>query len=242
MLEDRTYTEARVFSCVVSAYENNDGQLDKKRAVAVMKIVWPENTKLVDVPREIQGTSPNQNQNRLRRNDFNRLMKLIRGKTGHQHLGLLQQSGETEPVTNPPASTLGSSETGGDSSETPVASDLEQPPTGRVATTVSRIVRDTELAKRIKSLHRQLCQLCGQTVQLADGTGYAEGHHLQPLGKPHDGPDIAENIVCLCPNHHAACDLGAIRLAASDLRPAGGHKVGQQFIDYHNRVVYRGAK
>jgi hypothetical protein len=126
--------------------------------------------------------------------------------------------------------------------EPPVASDLEPAPTERGVTIVSRIVRDTELARRIKGLHGQRCQICDETVRLADGTGYAEGHHLQPLGSPHDGPDVAENIVCLCPNHHAACDLGAIQLAASDLRSVDGHVVGQQFIDYHNRVVYRGKK
>jgi hypothetical protein len=48
------------------------------------------------------------------------------------------------------------------------------------------------------------------------------------------------NIVCLCPNHHAACDLGAIEVIADELRPAVGHFVEPSYIDYHNTVVYRG--
>lgn len=240
MLREPRKIDARVYACAVSAYENN-GEIETGRAVAVLNIVWP-GVDLGAVPSEIRGRTANQNNNRNRQDDFNRLIQLIRSESDRPHLEPSEHSGKVRPDANPPAYTPGSSETGGIDSEMSVASDLEHPPAERVVTTVTRVVRDTELAKRIKKLHSQLCQLCGQTVQLADGTGYAEGHHLQPLGKPHDGPDVAENIVCLCPNHHAACDLGAIRLAATDLRPAVGHMVGQQFIDYHNRVVYRGAK
>ncbi len=112
-------------------------------------------------------------------------------------------------------------------------------PAERIEATVCRIVRDTLLARRIKTLHNHECQLCGHTISLPDGSRYAEGHHIQPLGEPHNGPDTAENVLCLCPNHHAACDLGAILLAADDLRRVDGHVVGQRFLDYHNRVVYR---
>jgi hypothetical protein len=122
----------------------------------------------------------------------------------------------------------------------PPAADLDAPPADRVTTTVSRIVRDTELAAWVKRQHGHRCQLCGETIKLADGSGYSEGHHLRPLGKPHNGPDVAENIVCVCPNHHAACDLGAIRLDWHNLRVAPNHRVGVQFVAYHNEVVFRG--
>jgi predicted restriction endonuclease len=120
------------------------------------------------------------------------------------------------------------------------AQDLESPPADRVVTTVSRILRDTGLSNRVKVLHNYECQICGCTLLLADGSRYAEGHHVQPLGAPHNGPDVLGNIVCLCPNHHAACDLGAIALVADELRPAVGHFVEPSYIDYHNTVVYRG--
>ncbi len=38
---------------------------------------------------------------------------------------------------------------------------------------------------------------------------------MRPLGKPHEGPDTVENVLCLCPNHHVLFDRGAIGLDAS---------------------------
>lgn len=132
---------------------------------------------------------------------------------------------------------------GGVQGEHPAAERLALPyaavgPVKRVETIVYRIVRDTPLTRRIKTLHNYECQLCGHVISLPDGSHYAEGHHIQPLGDPHNGPDTAENVLCLCPNHHAACDLGAILLAVDDLRQVDGHVVGQRFLDYHNLVVY----
>jgi hypothetical protein len=122
----------------------------------------------------------------------------------------------------------------------PQAHDVEAPPVGRVQTTVLRVVRDTQLSNRIKVLHNHECQICGHTILLADGSRYAEGHHVQPLGGHHNGPDLPENIVCLCPNHHAAYDLGATQLTLDELRSVDGHTVGRQYIDYHNKTIYSG--
>jgi hypothetical protein len=122
---------------------------------------------------------------------------------------------------------------------TPAARDLTSTPTERVETTVSRILRDTRLSNRVKALHNYECQLCGCTLPLADGSRYAEGHHVQPLGAPHSGPDVPGNIICLCPNHHVACDLGAIDLVQNNLQSAVGHVVDQRYIDYHNSIIYR---
>ncbi len=226
-VQKRTYTEARVFSCVASAYENGNDEFDTRRAGAVMRVIWPQNAVLGgSVPSEIRGKSANQNNNRNRQADFIRLAQYLgadmRPSGGRSDVGQVAQEADVGGASN-------------QRSVPPAASDLNAPPAARVATTVSRIVRDTDLANWVKEQHNRLCQLCGETVRLADGSGYAEGHHLQPLGSPHDGPDVAENIVCLCPNHHAACDLGAIRLVATDLRSADRHAVGQKFLNYHNR-------
>jgi hypothetical protein len=123
---------------------------------------------------------------------------------------------------------------------TPAAIDLTVPPPERVETTTYRILRDTPKALRVKQLHKYQCQVCGHTIELSDGTRYAEAHHIQPLGNPHNGPDVAENILCLCPNHHAACDLGAIQLRLRKLRQVRSHVVHTRYIEYHNRVLYRG--
>ncbi|MEO6750427.1 MAG: HNH endonuclease, partial [Chthoniobacteraceae bacterium] len=84
-------------------------------------------------------------------------------------------------------------------SATQETSDLPQLPQERVPTITDRILRDTELARRVKSIHRSECQICGHTIQLPNGARYAEAHHIQPLGTPHNGPDILSNILCLCP-------------------------------------------
>ncbi|QFS89030.1 MULTISPECIES: HNH endonuclease [unclassified Marinobacter] len=98
--------------------------------------------------------------------------------------------------------------------ETPKASDLpegiEEP--GRTYTLTYRVLRDTTLARKIKVIHQDQCQICGMVVRLSDGKTYSEAHHIIPLGNPHNGSDIPGNILVLCPNHHVLCDYGAIEL------------------------------
>lgn len=116
------------------------------------------------------------------------------------------------------------------------AKDLEEPP-DRIQTIITRIVRDTARAKRVKQLHDYTCQVCGETLPLPDGSRYAEAHHVKPLGQPHNGPDVPENIIVLCPNHHALCDYGAITLNHDVLNSHMDHRVGREFVEYHNDVV-----
>ena len=122
---------------------------------------------------------------------------------------------------------------------TPKASDVSDVPPDRALTTTYRILRDTALARRVKVMHNYECQVCGNTIMLPDGSRYAEAHHIKPLGSPHDGLDVIGNILCLCPNHHAECDLGVIRLSLSSLRAAHGHKMDANFVKYHNRKIYQ---
>ena len=120
---------------------------------------------------------------------------------------------------------------------TPAAEDIQEPPE-RVETTTYRILRDTELARRIKRKHKFCCQICGEFIEMASKKRYAEAHHIKPLGRDHKGPDIAGNVICLCPNHHAECDLGVRRLSLKTLRQVEGHTVEKAFIDYHNKHIY----
>jgi hypothetical protein len=115
------------------------------------------------------------------------------------------------------------------------ADDLAEPPR-RIATNVSRIVRDTELAQEIKEMHNFECQVCGYSIRLSDGRRYAEAHHIQPLGGGHNGTDVRGNIICVCPNHHAELDLCSLRISIAMLRRIPGHKIGARFIDYHNNL------
>jgi hypothetical protein len=111
----------------------------------------------------------------------------------------------------------------------------------REAVTIYRILRDTELAKKVKWIHQYACQLCGHSIFLPDGTKYAEAHHIRPLGEPHRGPDVLGNIMCVCPNHHAELDYGARDLKVNELQTVEGHTVEPQYIDYHNHNIYKRA-
>jgi hypothetical protein len=105
---------------------------------------------------------------------------------------------------------------------------------------VQRIIRNTTLAKKVKQLNDYECQICGKTIELGNGKRYVEAHHLQPLGKPHSGPDVQGNIICVCPNHHAMLDYGVIVLDENKLISNGLHRVDNRFIEYHNQNVWIG--
>ena len=107
-------------------------------------------------------------------------------------------------------------------------------PSPRAATTVQRIIRDTQLAASVKRLHSFRCQICGERIELPDGRFYAEAHHIRPLGSPYDGPDHIENILCVCPNHHVALDYRCFRIVKRSLRTRPEHRVSDEYIAYHN--------
>lgn len=64
-------------------------------------------------------------------------------------------------------------------------------------------------ARRIKALYDHRCQVCDIRPETAAGP-YAEAAYIRPLGAPHDGPDSADNILCLCPNYHVLFDHGGL--------------------------------
>lgn len=63
--------------------------------------------------------------------------------------------------------------------------------------------------QRVKGMHEFRCQICGERLETAAGH-YAEGAHIRPLGRPHDGSDSVANVLCLCPNDHVRLNRGAI--------------------------------
>lgn len=81
----------------------------------------------------------------------------------------------------------------------------------RVESVVQRQVRDSNLSRKVKAIYDHQCQVCGVRLETKAGF-YAEGAHIKPLGKPHNGPDELTNILCLCPNHHVLFDNGGITL------------------------------
>ena len=122
------------------------------------------------------------------------------------------------------------------------ASDLaELKETERVLYVTRRIVRDSLLARNVKKLHNNKCQLCASTLILFGGESYAEAHHIKPLGSVHHGPDVSANIICVCPNCHAQLDYGAIKLSKTTLRLIPEHHIEDEYISYHNIKIYKGA-
>ena len=120
----------------------------------------------------------------------------------------------------------------------PVANDADLLPAGteepaRHAQVTYRILRETEMARKIKLLHKNTCQMCGLLLTVA-GRAYSEAHHLKPLGKPHFGPDIPGNIIVACPNCHVRLDYFSIFVDLKKLNTVGGHGIGTEFVEYHN--------
>ncbi|MBL7262140.1 YDG/SRA domain-containing protein [Paractinoplanes lichenicola] len=122
-------------------------------------------------------------------------------------------------------------------------------PVDRTQATIQRLARSTAKAQRVKALHRHNCQVCGICIETPAGR-YAEAAHIQGLGKPHHGPDLAGNILCLCPNHHVMFDTGAIyvdhgwtvRYSANDeeigeLRRMPSHVIDVTYLAYHRMHV-----
>lgn len=132
----------------------------------------------------------------------------------------------------------------GSTSTTPVTTKTTSRPTRRIDTTVQRIIRDTALSKEIKKLYNYKCQVCGETIPTL-GTDYAEAAHIKPLGQPHNGPDTKDNIICLCPNHHASFDKGGFGInddftlvgaIKGSLFVKSSHSISKDNLRYHRSM------
>ena len=84
------------------------------------------------------------------------------------------------------------------------------------------------------------CQISGVKLDTPNGP-YAEACHIQPVGRPHNGPDDVSNVLCLSPNMHVLFDLGAISIndnltlkgIEGRLNIRDGHDLSQEALRYH---------
>lgn len=126
-----------------------------------------------------------------------------------------------------------------------VASGVANGPAPRVTITGGRIVRNGAEARRVKALHDHQCQVCGERIETRGGP-YAEGAHIRPLGIPPNGPDVLDNLLCLCPNDHVRLDHGviyinpALQVVDTDtgtvlgpLRTVPSHILAPEHLAYH---------
>jgi len=106
---------------------------------------------------------------------------------------------------------------------------------------ILRIIRDSKVAHDIKKLYQFKCQVCQFEVPTKVGS-YAEGAHIRPLGKPHNGHDSSDNLLCLCPNHHVMLDKGSFSITddlkfvgalSGDLFTLANHKINLENLKYH---------
>jgi putative restriction endonuclease len=118
--------------------------------------------------------------------------------------------------------------------------------------TITRRVRDSALSRDLKKMYKFACQVCGTRVPGVDDRFYSEGAHVRPLGRPHLGNDAIENLLSLCPNHHAQLDIGGMVILsdfsvalASDLKPFGDikflhdHSISADNASYHREMWER---
>jgi hypothetical protein len=107
----------------------------------------------------------------------------------------------------------------------------------RSEVTVNRIIRDTLIVRELKKLYDYRCQFCNTTIVLLNGLGrYCEAHHIRPLGRPHAGSDSKDNIIVVCPNHHAMLDYGVIPIEIEKLI-LNLHALDPHNVSYHNETV-----
>lgn len=117
--------------------------------------------------------------------------------------------------------------------------------TERIPTSTLRIIRDTDLSKKIKELYDFKCQVCGTRISVRD-VPYAEAAHIRPLGKPHNGSDSPGNILCLCPNHHVMFDKGAFTIdddfsligISGELFVKNNHIIEKENLIYHREHIF----
>ncbi|WP_202965557.1 YDG/SRA domain-containing protein [Amycolatopsis japonica] len=113
----------------------------------------------------------------------------------------------------------------------------------RVAAKVQRLVRSTQVVNYVKQVHDDVCQTCGVRLRIGD-KAYSEGAHIRGLGRPHNGPDVYSNVLCLCPNCHVLFDYGAMVISedmkvvvhgevVSELRQHVDHHIDKDHLDYH---------
>ncbi|SRR6266536_5363502 len=111
---------------------------------------------------------------------------------------------------------------------------------------VQRTVRITTIAKQVKRLHNDTCQMCDEQLVVGDHA-YSEGAHIQALGGPHDGPDMMDNVLCLCPNCHVQFDLGAVIIQDDfkllrngvddgELRRHPDHEINLDYVAHHRQA------
>jgi hypothetical protein len=137
-----------------------------------------------------------------------------------------------------------------------VARDVNASEVSRARREVEQQLRNAALAATLKELYESQCMFCDSRicVSISPEQFYVEAAHIRPLGRPHNGPDIPQNMLVLCPNCHVQFDAGTLGVAlrsptelqiasrtrnhplhGKTVRTHGTHTLDGQFVDWHQR-------
>ena len=122
--------------------------------------------------------------------------------------------------------------------------DLAGPPP-KIRFEITRFIRDTKKTHELKNIYENKCQTCHYQIIKPNNEYYSEVHHIWSLGKkPIGGDDNFENMIVLCPTHHAEFDYNVIKISKngeniidkdgttiSKLFFRGGHKIAEKNIN-----------
>lgn len=119
----------------------------------------------------------------------------------------------------------------------------------KIKTTILRRIRDTVKTKKLKKIYQNKCQICNYSFPEYVRSGYSEVHHVWPMAD--NGDDDFDNMLVLCPNHHAEFDYRIVQFDSKnndqiiDLKDVNlgkisfkkGHKLDEKNILFHNEEV-----
>ena len=152
-----------------------------------------------------------------------------RGKAGFRIYRFALRKIDDKPISTP-------------AGELPLPASNQEP--DRVNSYTTRIVRETRASEAVKEAYQHVCQACSTRLELPGGA-HAQTAHIRPLGRPHNGPDTAVNILCLCPNCFALFDgwafaieddgtlIGALDGTLNEIET---HEVKREHLEFHRRM------
>ena len=152
-----------------------------------------------------------------------------RGKSGFKIYRFALRKIDDKPISTP-------------AGELPLPASNQEP--DRVMSHTTRIVRETLASEAVKEAHKNVCQACSTRIDLPGGA-YAQAVYIRPLGRPHNGPDTADNILCLCPNCHVLFDGWAFAIEVDGtiigalsgmLNEIEAHTVSREHLGYHRHM------
>jgi len=152
-----------------------------------------------------------------------------RGKTGFRIYRFALRKIDDKPISTP-------------AGELPLPASNQEP--DRVKSYTTRIVRETLASEAVKEAHQHVCQACSAVIELPGGK-HAQAVHIRPLGRPHNGPDTTDNILCLCPNCHVLFDGWAFAIEddgtligalSGTLNEVETHAVNREHLGYHRHM------